>query len=44
MRALCEAIQASAAVSLSKLLTMVGFVSGMETFTPNLPASSGTTS
>jgi hypothetical protein len=44
MRALCEAIQASAAASLSKLLTVVGLVPGIETFTPNRRASSGTTS
>jgi len=44
MRALCEVIQASAAASLSKLLTVVGLVSGIETFTPNLPASSRTIS
>ena len=42
--ALCEVIQASAAASLSKLLTVVGLVSGIETFTPNLPASSRTIS
>jgi hypothetical protein len=44
MRALCEVIQASAEVSLSKLLTVVGLVCGIETFTPNLPASSRITS
>jgi hypothetical protein len=41
---LCEAIQASAAASVSKLLTVVGLVSGIETFTPNPQASSRTTS
>jgi hypothetical protein len=44
MRLLCEAIQASAAASVSKLLTVAGLVSGIETFTPNPPTSSGTTS
>jgi hypothetical protein len=44
MRALCDVIQASAAALLAKLLTVVGFVSGMDTLTPNLPASSRTTS
>ena len=44
MRLLCVAIQASAAASVSKLLTVVGLVSGMETFTLNPPTSSGTTS
>jgi hypothetical protein len=31
MRVLCEAIQASAAASVSKLLTVVGLVPGIET-------------
>jgi hypothetical protein len=44
MRLLCDAIQASAAASVSKLLTVAGLVSGIETFTPNPPTSSGTTS
>jgi hypothetical protein len=44
MRLLCDAIQASAAASVSKLLTVAGLVSGIETFTPNPPISSGTTS
>jgi hypothetical protein len=44
MRFLCKAIQASAAAWVSKLLTVVGLVSGIETLTPNLPASSRTTS
>jgi hypothetical protein len=44
MRVLCKAIQASAAASVSKVLTVVGLVSGIETFTPNPPASSRTTS
>jgi hypothetical protein len=44
MRVLCEAIQASAAASVPKLLTIVGLVSGIETFTPNPPASSKMTS
>jgi hypothetical protein len=41
---LCEAIQASAAASVSKLLTVVGLLSGIETLTENPPASSGTIS
>jgi len=43
-RPLCEAIHASAAASVSKRLTVVGLVSGIETLTPNPPASSGTIS
>jgi hypothetical protein len=41
---LCEAIHASAALSLSNVVTVVGLVSGIETFTPNPPAASGTIS
>jgi len=41
---LCEAIQASAAASVPKLLTVAGLVFGIETFTQNPPASSATTS
>jgi len=44
MRLLCEAIQASAAASVSKLLTVVGLMSWIETFTPNPPTASGTIS
>ena len=43
-RLLCDAIQAVAVASVSKLLTVVGLVSGIEIFTLNPPASSGTTS
>jgi hypothetical protein len=39
-RLLCDAIQASAAASVSKRLTVVGFAAGTETLTPNPPASS----
>jgi hypothetical protein len=41
---LCAAIQAAAAASVSNLLTVVGLVSGIDTLTPNPPASSGTIS
>jgi hypothetical protein len=44
MRLLCEAIQASAATSVSNLLTVVGLMSWIEIFTPNPPAASGTIS
>jgi hypothetical protein len=40
---LCKAIQASAAASVAKLLTVAGLASGIETFTPNPPVSSRTT-
>jgi hypothetical protein len=43
-RLLCAATQASAASFVSKPLTIVGFVSGIETFTPKPSASSDTTS
>jgi hypothetical protein len=43
-RLLCAAIQASAAASVSKLLTVVGLMSWSEIFTPNPPAASGTIS
>jgi hypothetical protein len=44
MRLLCEAIQASAAASLSNLLTVVGLVCGIEILTPNPLAASRTIS
>jgi hypothetical protein len=44
MRLLCEAIQASAAASVSNLLTVVGLISWIEIFTPNPPAASRTIS
>jgi hypothetical protein len=43
-RLLCDWIQASAAASVSNLLTVAGLTSWIETFTPNPPAASGTIS
>jgi hypothetical protein len=43
-RLLCEAIQASAAASVSNLLTVAGLMSRTEIFTPNPPPASGTIS
>jgi hypothetical protein len=44
MRCLCSSIHASAAASVSNLLTVVGLLPGTDIFTPTPPAASGTTS